>query len=222
MPVTADTLAESVTDSSSGKLVDALIDNTKHELPPITPEMLSAMEWFDDSVGNIFQAYDYADIIGVVAGIKPATVVNLDTLVGSSLTERDAVALLADMGLEVQSHINTFGYRLLAVSRHSAINNLLVDSLYIKTRTAQQTVGRCLGYPTTATEFYIRRTLESDAGSKPPAPDIPLDPRGGNFTQLILSPEHYEEEIQAYSEPLRRAVEVMAPNTYRIITASQN
>lgn len=196
--------------------VDALIATTRQEMVPITHELEIGLVALDDSVQDIFQAYEMADIVGVLSGVKPAALLGEDNI-GTGRFSEELPRALQLMGLTAQK----ISSNAVAVSRHPEIVHEL--SCYYDRRFGDNTeaahygIGKCLGYPVSATEYFLRRlpTLFGDD-------ELPIvRPLSGGderyFHQFVLSPGHYQEEIDTYAKPLREAVELMAPNTYRTI-----
>ncbi len=84
--------------------------------------------------------------------------------------------------------------------------------------------GELLGFPSTATEYYNRRITTVGTPWELPVGQGTLhdDKLEDYFAQLILSPEHYEEEMEAYVRPLQKATQALMPHAYAILEKQVN
>lgn len=154
---------------------------------------------------------DIVDVVGVLAGLKPSSFVDYD--------ERLA-AVLNDLGLR---HV-PFGYDpeivdLMAISKDQVMANKLAELLVTHTtEDDEREIGKLLGYPPTATEYYIKRlpTLRNPSEEQLPMikPKHFLGRDIDEFHQLVLSPDHWQEEVDNFIAPLEAATKEMAPGTY--------
>lgn len=89
-------------------------------------------------------------------------------------------------------------------------------------KTLERAIGKLLGYPPTATEYYIKRLVMLEkSGELPDMFEPPLDDPIKHFCWLILSPDNYADEVEAYARPLMEATKKFAPKTYAIIRHNQ-
>ena len=203
-------IPESGLDSS----INDLIAQTKTEIPVLTEEVLSGLYEFD---GTDFNIFDAVNVVGVFAGIKPTAL----------------LTTISAGGVNIESVFNRMGLtcvnvdpRTFVLSRHCELADAMAD-LYeqggCRTDDAQmqRSVGKLLGFPETATEYYVERLqFERRTGVLIPAIEFPgLESSGEygrmhNFRQFILSPSHAAEEVAQYCEPLRQATEIMTPHLY--------
>ena len=205
--------------------IDNLIAQTRTEIPQLTPEVMTALREFDAtddlSVGNA------VNVIGVFSGIKPTTVISEGGVGDSSRSIMNRMGLVfCDVNAEttVLSRYQELADTMADLCKKDALKYRSHDDV----RT-QRSVGKLLGFPETATEYFVeRRKIYNDTGVLTPAIEFPgfewSGVNGGmdNFRQFILSPDHAREEVEQYSEPLRQAVEIMTPHLYdRILEKSE-
>jgi hypothetical protein len=80
-------------------------------------------------------------------------------------------------------------------------------------------IGKLLGYPASATDYYLRRRATFKEDTSEPLPMIIPEAIKGTiheeFCQFILSPEYWREEVEGYVMPLEKAAKELVPNTYR-------
>lgn len=157
------------------------------------------------------------DIIGVVIGIKPSAVLSYSAQLTSQIR---------DLGLNYHKLTDLAGNDGLTISRSELLAKKLVESfqeLWSRDRNDRSAVhrdiGKMLGYPETSTDYFIKRsaTLDGPLESQLPA-IIPHEFESGaghEFCQLIFSPYHWREELEAYSLPLELATRLLAPKSYR-------
>lgn len=164
-----------------------------------------------------FIAYDVTDVIGVLVGLKPAA------LVGGNKQDIDT-DLLGRLGL---SYTQWPEKNLVYVSRDGETVRRLAElhkKVWGKNATypdESREIGRLLGYPETATEYFIKRLKTLDSDSPLPAfiPEETKDTVSSYFQNLVLSPDNYKEELASYCEPLEAAVREFAPRTYAVFCA---
>lgn len=209
--------SESTQDQSINPLpvsIDELIKQTTRESMPIfTSEQTQAMARLDQATAqNQWLTSDVTDIMGVVAGVKPSTLIR----------ESDQTVLFArEFGL---AHYEVPDRNLMTISRSEDLARALAGAFSdfwagADDTATNQKIGKMLGYPETSTEYFIRRS---------PTIDMPIDEQlpiiepvelantvRQHFHQLILSPDHWREELEVYVIPLEAAVREFAPLTYK-------
>lgn len=166
-------------------------------------------------------ACEIADIAGVLSGVKPCALIFLMDL--PAKRRREIGSILARLGLKTR----IYDKRLMFVSKDDPIldefeRNWSARNPERVDKTLEHAIGKLLGYPPTATEHYIRRlvTLEK-SGELPDMVEPPLKGPIKHFCWLVLSPDNYADEIEAYSRPLMEATKKFAPKTYAIISHNQ-
>ncbi|HEX8390668.1 MAG TPA: hypothetical protein VF597_04565 [Candidatus Saccharimonadales bacterium] len=204
--------------------VDTLIERTKTEIPPLTAEKIAAIDQLDEfgASGDKSKATETAFVVGVLSGVKPSTIIYRDRL-GDVSDQGRFDDTLEKLDL---SHVTymSFGHEINIISRHPEIADALVQALDIRavdSDVAHRRIGQLLGYPETATDYFIERLSTLDTTDELPRVDKTDLGELEHFSQLILSPEHYEDEIAAYVRPLADSVHVLAPKTYELLTGSE-
>ena len=152
---------------------------------------------------------DIAGIAGVIAGVKPATIIGYS----------DEVARLVPViGLSYISADNKFGMRQMSVARTDELANDLMLSfreLWDNPRAANDSVhrkiGKILGYPDTSTDYFIERGRTLDEPMEEWLPSIEPDEFIGSptshFNQLILSPRSYADIARiSQKEKVRKGI----------------
>lgn len=206
--------------------VSQLIAHTKRELPLLTPDVIRGVEALDE-VGSSQESSRYTtsqvvNVLGTFAGIKPVSLITRDASLSNKADAQFSDAM-SKMGLTEVPFINPNGGALLtAVSRHKELATALRDEFWgdFESDAAQYRIGALLGYPESATDHYIwRLNQEKMTGKLPEGVN-----HGGKraFTQFVLSPDNYEQELQAYSKPLEEVVSTMLPKTYSRIENQAN
>lgn len=164
---------------------------------------------------SLWQSGDVMDTVGVVAGVKPAAVITWSD---------DTSKLITVLGLAQQRAANR---EFMAISRSEKMAQELAG-LFTDWRVAprrspddERRIGKLLGYPETATEYYLKRlpTVRKPANEQLPViQPIKFDNTvHSDFSQFILSPEHWLDEVSSYALPLELATRELAPRTYRMI-----
>lgn len=128
--------------------------------------------------------------------------------------------LLSDMNLHahaLEPRSETFRPPIIAVSKHPDTIEQLVAASVLSDKERHKIIGRLLGYPESATDYFLRRF--DTIGAPDELPMIIPDWIDGTVDEqlhsFILSPEHYQEEMAAYIDPLHDAVRTHGPETYR-------
>ncbi len=202
-----------------------LIAYTKHEQILSSPEAITALGDLDD-IGaskdvDPAVATEIINTIGVFAGVKPTAIIDrsvIDTLSDDGIIDPYSNAV-ANIGLTAIPFDSDSGARLLAVSRHRQLAELARDAFWSNSDEEEPNYrrGALLGYPASATAHYLARIAQYNATGIFPA--HVYSSSNQQFSQLILSPDHHEQESQIYCMPLEEAVKQMTPNTYNKIIA---
>ena len=158
------------------------------------------------------------DTVGVIADIKPAAL-----LTG----EEPTLGLLArTQGLHSVSAGSPYPAgtaTIIAKDLNLAeyLQTLLVESTILRheghsSDDQDREIGRILGYPKTATDYFIRRRLYCQAHRRYPderwREQIPLFHQ--RVASFVFSPKHWPEEIEEYSAKLAEATRLYAPHTH--------
>lgn len=197
--------------------IDDLIDTVNFEASlGLNERQHEAMDNLDKlSCRSLWRSHQMIDICGLVSGVKPAALVKHDN---------QALDLMSELGLHMQS-MNP-GVTL-AVSRSKDLSNELAnvfDASRIKHQPGgasygHRLTGRMLGYPETATEYFLKRLPTIFLPLDKQLPMIkPAELEGtvrSHFHQFVLSPDYWREEVNNYVVPLEDATRQYAPQTYR-------
>ena len=152
---------------------------------------------------------DLIDIIGVIAGVKPAAFAE-----DGHIPQR----LIDDVGLLTLQKTYKDNHSINYYSFDNQTNETLAEAHgatfgYLASHPDEsRIVGELLGYPTTATEYFLRCLSGSTPGAAPETGNE--DTLHELFEQIIFSPEHLRQEQEAYSQPLENAVREYAPKMY--------
>lgn len=171
-----------------------------------------ALKNLDKSTHTTRQALNLIDIVGVISGIKSAALVEYDAT-QETLTKWTGLIYersISDMA--VVSFSSDIANKLLALHKLGRTD---------KSGQTDRAIGKLLGYPETATEYFLKRlpTVMRAVKDQLPVviPAASLDTVQGSFQQFILSPEAWAEEIAAYSVPLEVAMRELTPRSYQIL-----
>jgi hypothetical protein len=170
---------------------------------------MDRLDWFYDGI----RLGDTVDIVGVLADVKPASVVSYNPE-------------LLDVLWKLDLSTCPFGYEpglveRMTVSKDQHLAEELAD-LFVNNYDGEdrnREIGTLLGYPASATEYFVKRRLTLEKDSELPMV-IPADLTGTvrkEFCQFNLSPENWREEVEKYAVPLEEAVRNLTPETYRRI-----
>lgn len=197
--------------------VEDRIEYARSRVPILSESERAALSSFDQMATNTLEAGTVMDVVGVVAGVKPAA------LLYDGLEDLD---ILKNVGLYVS--LIDGETPMYAISRDLTLAEELQGLMMNQSQGESEDfaekharIGRLLGYPTTGTDYFVRRfqTMNSEN-----LPMIRLKQSKGtvdaSFQQLILSPEHYKDEVRQYSEPLQAAVKELAPHSYAIFESA--
>lgn len=192
--------------------IEDRIEHARSRVPVLSESQRATLAAFDATAKNSLEAGSVMDVVGVLAGIKPVA------LVYDGLKD---YSMLKDVGLHavlINKEIDEY-----AISRDPVLAEELQGVLETQPDDAegytakQEKVGRLLGYPATGTEYFVHRIETMDTENLPMIRiKEARDTVDAKFQQLILSPEHYREEVQQYSEPLQAAVRELAPHSYEL------
>jgi len=186
------------------------IEKATREVPLLTAEQKQGLLYVDSQPITRDRAVAVSELVGVLSGIKPAALMNKPSI---NVEDIESVGL---------KHI-ALGNRFYGVSRDDEINKY-ISEVYSADRTedgyltedSNRSFGTLLGYPETAIDYFLARTSTVDSPDVLPIVKTRrLQGTVGEFLHLfILSPEHYEREIEEYIAPLEAAIKSLTPNTY--------
>lgn len=193
-----------------------LINLAKNETIALDDTQRDALKEIEGRVKRrAFIPSDVIDLVGVVAGVKPAAIIQPYTI-----GDIEAVAKDLHISCRVIDEISEF-----AVSRYPELSNELAR-MYTATQnggrlteSAHRAIGELLGYPKTATDYFIARADTLDTSDELPmvVPRPFIDTVDGYFHSFVLSPDHYKEEVEAYCRPLQAATKEWMPDTYKYL-----
>lgn len=204
--------------------VAELLDNVAATPPRKTAEFVAAMERLDAYAAACTSTGEQAriiEIIGVIAGVKPAAYVEVAPIGQAEVEAIDVVSLFRSLGLHWR--ILSDGQAMVVARKKKLIDGLteaLEEEGGGRSEAAERRIGVLLGYPLTATDYYLRRSATMGTDHQLPmvaGDDVPFHPVYGGF---VVSPEHYQDELQAYCQPLEAAVRELAPALYVALTES--
>lgn len=154
---------------------------------------------------------DITDIVGVLSGIKPAAMV-------------EHRPQLIEVAEKFDLSVKFFKYESepvggMTISRDPYLAAELAE-LFQNGWEADdrcRRIGTLLGYPRSATDYYIRRrhTIGKEDELPMILPESIMGTVRKEFCQFNLSPEHWREEIDGYAMPLEKAVRDLTPETFR-------
>ena len=193
--------------------IDDLIDATQAEAKlGLNNQQCMIMDDLDRlSCGDLSLSNGMIDICGVMAGIKPAALVSCDN---------QSIDLIAELGLCIEG---TNHRSAVTISHSRDLARRLVEEFRSTTEETDghehRIIGKILGYPETATEYFLKRmptVLQSTELQLPMVQPVELENKvRRHFSQLVLSPEFWREELNDYVIPLEDATRELAPRTYR-------
>ena len=150
-----------------------------------------------------FDGYELADLTGVTVGIKQA-----GALICSPEHVEDIRAAVDRLGLEQTAFgdLLIFGKDRVSVDGAKDLFDKSTAERQIGSKTRE--LGKMLGYPESATDYFIKRGMAKIAG-------LPLEAGMGPF--YIHSPDKYEEECMQYELPLLAHLEKYCPNAAKSV-----
>lgn len=195
-------------------------------------DLLSKLEdyIFEHKIRPNVAASMMADFIGVMIGIKPAAIGNFEAEEFLNIDPEEIFGILDQVGLKAlffkQEYISAgklVWIEDIYVSRNIKTATELRQS-FMKLRStmddmgqifdkkaweeSSREIGHLLGYPSTAIEYFI---AEQDIDNEE---RLQLMNR---YQFYIHSPEHHEQEYQAYDQKIDQAIRDYAPKTARFI-----
>ncbi|MDB5180895.1 MAG: hypothetical protein JWO54_657 [Candidatus Saccharibacteria bacterium] len=187
------------------------IEKATTQVPLLNAEQKEALHLIDTVPVSINRGRAVMELVGVVAGIKSA----------ADLEREDFdIELIDALGLAYDLYSDKY----FTVSWDKKLSQEL-SSLFLQRQpkdikeSTERRIGKLLGYPETATEYYIRRMKTINTPNKLPS----VKPRSlkGTVTDLfhmfVLSPDHTQQEIDTYVKPLEAAVKALTPNAYGLL-----
>lgn len=182
-----------------------------------------SLQRFDSSLKTVKEAAVAVSVAGVLSGVKPGALLEElpRTIQSQQIRELGLyyvpIEALFDWPGEVGPGV---------IARSSAVadelSQLAVTRMPDTARDAR--FGELLGFPSTATEYYSRRMSSVGTPWELPMGQGALhdDKIENYFAQLVLSPEHYEDEMKMYVRPLQRSMQALMPHTYAILEKRVN
>jgi hypothetical protein len=165
------------------------------------------------------------EIAGVYEGVKPAAILECgwdDEEVGWKEGDWEMLEkALGELGMITARESNGRDYYLSkdkavterlreVVARRKGLVASGTDVSNNDMQDIEREIGGLLGFPVTSTEAFIGNTER-----------LPYEGReridGARHAGLVLSQEHYMEEIEAYTKPISRAVQELMPRAYEDI-----
>ncbi|MBP5512081.1 hypothetical protein J6X90_01710 [Candidatus Saccharibacteria bacterium] len=202
-------------------------------------EVKSALELFDrflvNSCARPFVAADRLScIVGVVIDVKPACVIDFTEFDTENMDLNVFERFLESLGLKFiyeKTELNpkfepkfTHTY---FISKKLETAQMLVDAeqeLYDHFDTDEpnspvikvihRKIGRLLGYPETATDWFLIRTEKMDLGEMD---DDEVYKDLQNFYHFIHSRHNSEEEFEEYDKPIHEAMEKYTPLSAQLL-----
>lgn len=208
-------------DSLTADELDEMISMSRLERPILTLETMRGVRELDTLGGDMNRpdvvSAEVTTAIGVFASIKPAGIVGLEELEYAGVNCEQFAGAIDMMGLQSVMAAGLDGSLLLMISRHKELAEELramlpENNTNLANEQYQYKMGALLGYPVTSTEYFLKRVRTYEETGE--WPEYPNRPYMTAYSQLIFSPDHFEEELASYSLPLEEAVKVIAPQTY--------
>lgn len=164
-------------------------------------------EYFDESNLSAMAA-----IAGVFADVKPAAFCNVRALENNYFDPDQFRANLKSLGIysyfQPEGHSDTYDADLGTwyLSKDPQNLKLLQDIRedYSGGDDRERALGKLLGYPETATEYFIKRSHSEAPFSPPPQTDYVI-------TNYIHDPAHLQAECDAYERPITEALQKYCP-----------
>lgn len=159
------------------------------------------------------------DTVGVVADIKPTALLGSDDIMAKALAHTRGIHNIpvnfpAGAGIVISKDPVLAEYlrSLLTTSQTLSDDGLASDD-------QDREIGRILGYPKTATNYFIERSRYRQRHGCYPNEDwreqIPSFHR--YVAGFTFSPRHWPEEINEYSAKIAEVMRIYTPETYREI-----
>lgn len=175
-----------------------------------------------------------ADFMGVVIGVKPSAITDFEIEKIANVNPEEIIELLSRVGLKALF----FTHEYVSMGRPTLVEEAYVSRDFetaAKLREAFQKmrnsiddlgqtfdektweessreIGRLLGYPDTAIEYFIAEQ-DIDNAERQNLMD--------KYRFYAHSPEHHEQEYQDYDRKIYQALQDYAPKTAKIFSANQ-
>lgn len=197
--------------------INELIDQSRHEIPALTPEIMQAVEDFDEMSSAPENSKsvlgEMTDVVGVFAGVKPASLIEMS---GETARDDQLRDNMTRMGLTVREFNSSQGALLATVSRYPELADALkyerVNNFNTDDDAQQYRIGALLGYPKTSTDHFLHRIkIQRETGEWPES-----EIKGKRaYSQFVTSPEYYQQELRQLSEPLEESVKIITPKLHQ-------
>lgn len=187
-----------------------------HEEPDYRNEVYDgpSLKKLDTILSKTGHASTVSAVAGVLGGVKPGSVTGCNPKIAEQLQY---------LGLYLVSFSIRGGpIDTMAISRNPEVAEELANiciRMDEATDDDHRKIGRLLGYPPTATDYFIERRSSREDSKRDWLPMIkPKILQGtvaGEFQLLVLSPDNWKEEIDSYIVPIEQATRQLLPDTYR-------
>lgn len=195
-----------------------MIDRAKLDVPErLNDEYLEAMAAIDgEAIKNKSTRVDTVNVVGVLRGVKPCS------LIEEANNMEDYIRKL---GLACEK---IDGKGMMTIAWNDELAKNLADEfseywggILNEIQESDRRIGKLLGYPETATEYYIDRLASFEDPSREDLPMILPEEFEVTvreyFHQFVLSPDNWREETKNYIMPLEEATRELAPRSYKQI-----
>jgi len=176
----------------------------KAHIPPLSKDQQDALYKLDQTATDMLSASLVVDVVGVIAGIKPAAFLE------EGEKQKNLIKALGLCFTSMEQGMATISWsQERADELAELMNDMRADD------DLERKIGLLLGYPPTATEYFIVRSrmeILPPFVEPEPGPGIPNE----NYLQFVLSPENYEEEVRMYAAPLEAATIQLAPRAHAV------
>ncbi|MBR3132097.1 hypothetical protein IKG33_01660 [Candidatus Saccharibacteria bacterium] len=190
---------------------------------------------FEHKTKPIIASHMMADIIGVIIGVKPATISSFNNEEFTDVNPDELIELLDQVGLRIlffkQIHVDrgeityiediyisrdtktAFRLHQAFEKLHSSMDDMgqiLDQKLWEE---SSREIGHLLGYPETAVEYYI---VEQDVDNEERQQLMK------RYQFYVHSPKNHEQEYQIYDQKIYQALRDYAPKTAEILINNRN
>lgn len=181
-------------------------------------EQREHLRQFDGSLKTVKEADLAISVAGVLSGVKSGSLIEElpKTIRSQQFKELGLYYVPIEALFEWQGEAGPG-----VIARSSAVADELMQLVAVRMPDPARDArfGELLGFPSTATEYYNRRI--SSVGTPWELPMGQGTLHDGKledyFAQLVFSPEHYEDEMEAYTRPLQKATQALMPHAYAIL-----
>lgn len=173
-------------------------------------ELKNALHKLDNF--RFIDSYDKIDMLGVICDIKPFCLMS----VWADQSIIDETAKMArGLNLKVVTMYpvgDVYGKREMRISKSEEILNQVRELDVSERIKSSEAIGKLLGYPESSTQAYIHHDQRLDDKTEQLVKSENL---AAYFSRIVLSKDHYQEEIDNYGAKLMMATKKLLPNTYK-------